>query len=96
MCVYGFSARDEYNDTLKIVGIEELMVSRQDLQESGKPVEFVKIEKLDFSGDLDEEAFKKIAGIVKCGTVSFPKLTIPKLHVYANCIECDKVIILEK
>lgn len=89
------SQRDRYVDTIEIIGMEELTVSRQDLQESEKPVEFVKIENLVFSDDLDEEAFNKIASIVKCKKVSFPKLPIPKLHVYAKCVKCGNVTIRE-
>jgi hypothetical protein len=87
------SQRDEYTDTIEIAEMEELTVSGQDLQESEKPVEFVEIENLVFRDHLDEEAFNKIASIRECGTVSFPKSQIPKLHVYAKCTECNQVTI---
>jgi len=87
------SQRDEYTDTIDIVGMKELAVSRKDLQESEKPVSFAKIENLVFNDDLDEESFRKIAEIIHCGTVSFPKLQIPKLHIYAKCRNCGEIMI---
>lgn len=88
--------KDEEEDTIDIQGLKELTVSKQDLLETDKPVDFISIEKLIFSDDLDEEAFNKIADIIKCGTVSFPELPIPKLHIYAKCMNCGEIIIREK
>jgi len=90
------SKRDEYTDTIDIVRFKELTVSKKDLQESEKPVSFTDIKNLVFTDDLDEKAFKKIADITHCGTVSFPKLSIPKLRIYAKCTDCEEIIIRER
>jgi len=89
------SQREEYTDTIDLVGMNKLTISRQDLLESEKPVSFSNVVSLIFSDDLDEEAFKKIADISNCREVSFPKTPIPKLHIYAKCSHCGEITIRE-
>ncbi|MFP3196022.1 MAG: hypothetical protein RXQ74_04060 [Caldivirga sp.] len=62
-----------------ISNVDELTVTREDLENLDSPVAFRGIKRLTFSGDVDWELFNsKVNSIVMCDEVILPK-TIPKL-----------------
>jgi hypothetical protein len=62
-----------------ISNVDELTVTREDLESLDSPVAFRGIKRLTFSGDVDWELFNsKVNSIVMCDEVILPK-TIPKL-----------------
>jgi len=78
-----------------IRGIDELEVSKKDLESYGKPVTFTMINKLKFSSDIDMEAFEKyVEGIIMCNEVIVPS-TLPKLLVGSKCRQVKKIVVYE-
>lgn len=71
--------------TLIISGVNELVVTKKDLESIDKPVSFRAIKRLVFDEDIPYELFdNKVSSIVFCGEVIVPK-TYSKLKVLTKC-----------
>lgn len=70
-----------------ISGLEELKVSRKDLEESGIRVRFFEIQQLVFEDDVDINTFEKfVESIFECDEVDLPG-ELPKLRALVKCRE---------
>ncbi len=71
-------ARDKY---LEVTLLDELVVTRKDLEELDKPVIFKNIKRLVISDDVPYELFEeKVREIIMCKEIVIPK-SYPKLRV---------------
>jgi len=71
-----------------ISGLEELRISRKDLEEGGIQVSFFEIQKLIFEDDVDIDTFEKhVNSIFECDEVDLPG-QLPKLRALVKCREC--------
>ncbi|MEM4699765.1 MAG: hypothetical protein QXT74_02285 [Candidatus Nezhaarchaeales archaeon] len=77
---------------LTVSGVEELSVSRRDLEAVEGQVSFRGIKRLSFSDDVDYELFeRKVASVVMCGEVEVPK-GFPKLKAASKMRLVSKLI----
>jgi len=71
-----------------ISGLEELSVSKKDLEEGGIRVDFFEIGKLIFEDDVDIDTFEKfVESIFECDEVDLPG-QLPKMRALIKCREC--------
>jgi len=71
-----------------ISALDELSISKKDLEEGGIRVGFFEIGKLVFEDDVDIDAFEKyVRSIFECDDVDFPG-GLPKLRALSKCREC--------
>lgn len=69
----------------EISGVEELVVSEEDLRSASRPVIFKNIKKLKFAENVTQETFNnKVHLIVTCDEVIIPR-TLSKLEVAKKC-----------
>lgn len=74
-------------------GLDELTISRKDLEGYGKPVAFMFIGKLRFEEDVDTNTFiKYIDSITSCDTVYIPK-KLSKIIVGRRCRFVKKITV---
>lgn len=82
---------------LIVAGVNDLVVSKRDLDQAGKPVVFMNIKKLTFKDDVDKDTFERsVYRILECKEVSFPPIQISKLNIYSKCHHCNQVIVRTK
>jgi len=71
--------------------IDELRLSKRDLEEFGQLVVFRYIEHLVIEDDVDLETFERyISGIEYCERLEVPR-HFPKLYAYSKCSHCEQV-----
>jgi len=88
--VEGF--REAVRGVLSVSGVEELTVSRGDLEAVEGQVSFKGIKKLKFADDVDPELFqRKVASIAMCEEVELPK-GFPKLKAAAKMKMVAKLV----
>ena len=76
-----------------VSGIDELEVSRADLEAAPRPVLFINVKRLVIADDVDPKLVEeKIAGIKLVDEVSIPK-TIPKLLIARKCSMVRKIVV---
>jgi len=74
-----------------VTGIDDLTITKADLESSDSPVSFRGIKRLEFADDVDWDTFNaKVSSIVMCGTVVLPR-SLPKLKVLEKCSMVNKV-----
>ncbi len=75
-----------------ITGLDELEVSKEDLEQFGKRVIFSDIDKLYFTDDVDSETLEKYVAMIRnCEEVRVPK-NISKLLVLSRCRDVGKLV----
>lgn len=71
-----------------ISGLEEIRLSKKDLEEGGIRVSFYEIQKLFFEDDVDIDTFEKyVNSIFECDEVDLPG-QLPKMRALVKCREC--------
>ena len=71
-----------------ISGLDELSISKRDLEEGGIRMSFFEIGKLVFEDDVDIGTFEKcVENIFECDAVELPG-QLPKLRALSKCREC--------
>jgi hypothetical protein len=76
----------------RIEGLDELALTKDELESVGGPVAFSGIKTLTISDDIDWESFNKyVAEIRKSKTVVIPK-TLTKLQVLTKCRNVDEIL----
>jgi len=71
-----------------ISALEEISISKKDLEEGGIQVNFFEVERLIFEDDVDIDTFEKyVMSIFECEEVDLPG-QLPKLRVLSKCREC--------
>jgi len=72
-----------------ISALEELRVSKKDLEDGSIGVNFFEIQKLIFEDDVDIDTFEKfVESIFECDEVDLPG-QLPKLRALEKCRECE-------
>ena len=75
--------------------VEELSVSRRDLEQVDGGVAFVSVRKLEFEDDVDPEIFReKVRAILSCGEIVIPR-DLPKLLVLSVSRGVGRVVVRE-
>ena len=78
--------------TVAIADLEEVHISKADLEKLKRKVRIHFVKRVVFDSDVDEEAFDKyVSYISDCGEVVVPA-SIPKLLVYSKCRRVTKVV----
>ena len=78
--------------TFRIEDLDELTLTKQELESVGAPIEFRGIKTLTISKDIDWSLFDKyIYEIRKSKTVIVPK-SLTKLQVLTKCRNVDKIV----
>ncbi|GGP21452.1 hypothetical protein GCM10007981_13330 [Thermocladium modestius] len=74
-----------------ITGVDELTVTKADLQAVDSPISFRGIRRLEFADDVDWDTFNsKVSSITMCGVVVLPR-GVPKLKALEKCSMVNKV-----
>ena len=74
-----------------IKNIDEIELTRQEIERLGKKVLISNVKKVIFSEDVDEEVFDRfIYRIIACGEVIVPR-QISRIIVYSKCQFVDKI-----
>ncbi len=77
--------KEGVQNVVEISDIEELEISREDLESSEAPILFRNIKKLVFSDDITLDLIEsKIYSIVMCDEIIIPR-TIPKIELLKKC-----------
>lgn len=78
-------------DRIEVEHYRHLSVTRKDLEEADRSVEFANIDELTFEEDVSEDAFTTyVRGIEHCETVRAPS-TLPKLLVYSKISHTNNI-----
>ena len=81
-----------FQDVIEISGVDELVVTKSDMESIRKPLVFKLIKKLEFADDIPYELFaSKVKAIILCNEVIIPN-TYPKLEVISICKMVKRVI----
>jgi len=73
--------------------IDELTLTRRDLLEADRELVLLRIKRLEFTDDVDEETFRsRVRGIYRCGEVVIPE-GLPKVLVLSVCRGVGKVTV---
>ncbi len=77
----------------EISNIDELIISKEDLEDIDQPVVFKNIKKLKFEDNVTYELIEaKVKGIILCDEIIIPK-TIPKLKLLSKCKLIRRIIV---
>ncbi len=75
-----------------VAGLDELEISKEDLEQFGKRVIFSDIKKLYFADDVDSETLEKYVAMIRdCDEVRVPK-GVSKLLVLSRCRDIGKLV----
>jgi len=75
--------------------LDELSISKRDLEESDKPISFISVKKLKFEPDVNAETFTKhVDTIIFCDELLIPK-SLPKTIVGSKCRFVKKITTYE-
>ncbi|MFW9769222.1 MAG: hypothetical protein ACFFF9_17330 [Candidatus Thorarchaeota archaeon] len=75
-----------------VEGVDELTITRAELESVGGPIGFNGVKTLTISNDIDWELFDKyVDEIRKSKTVVIPK-TLTKLQILTKCKDVDKIV----
>ena len=75
-----------------IEGIDELTITKDQLESVGEPISFLSIKSLTIDESVDYELFKKyVDEIRRCKTLTLPK-TLTKFQVLTRCKNITKII----
>ena len=78
-------------DRLSISALEQIRISRRDLEEAGAEIRFTHVGKLIFEPDVDLATFNKyVRGITHCEYVRIPAF-LPKLILLSKTQYCGRV-----
>ncbi|RLG88736.1 MAG: hypothetical protein DRO15_02185 [Thermoprotei archaeon] len=81
-----------FQDVIEVSGVDELVVTRSDLEQVEKPLVFKLIKRLEFADDIPYELFvSKVKAIILCNEVLIPS-TYPKLKVVNICRMVRRII----
>lgn len=79
-------------EVVTIKGLQEVRLSKEDLEKCGKKVMISTVAKVIFEPDIDAETFDKyIDSIISCTEVQVPD-KIPKVLVYSKCKLVSRVV----
>lgn len=79
-------------EVVTIKGLQEVRLSKEDLEKYGKKVMISTVAKVIFEPDIDAETFDKyIDSIISCTEVQVPD-KIPKVLVYSKCKLVSRVV----
>jgi len=74
-----------FQDVIEVSGIDELVITRSDLESVKKPLVFKLIKKLEFTNDIPYDLFaSKVKAMILCNEVIIPG-AFPKLEVISLC-----------
>ena len=82
-------------DRINVQHHEKLSISRKDLEDANKGIEFQHIKNLTFEANVTEEVFNMyVRSIQHCGIVKVPSV-LPKLHIYSMITFTDYIEIYD-
>ena len=89
--VEGFRERT----SLIIRDLDQIQLSKSDLERYKRKISLIKIKRVIFDKDVDEDTFEKYIDLIAyCEEVLVPK-SIPRLLVYSRCRQVSKITFIE-